>query len=179
MSEDARRQKNIFNLQELISSSKTSSEPYKFRGSDSYSDSQIAELLIGYEYVSKEDRGMMTPNIHVRYKKENGDFKRGGYVVRNYISHKPDTKGHRMLRLKSSLGPGSKEWTINLENISDLWKTTKFQPKPSVESISGELQNTTDGLKNRLEQLTIEVSRISNEQKRIIALIKKLHNINI
>jgi hypothetical protein len=84
-----------------------------------------------------------------------------------------------MLRLKSNLTPSAKEWTINLGGIDTLYQNKLFKSKTSPDNAIGGIKQTTDGLHNQVEQLSIEVSRLSNEQKRILALIKKLHNINI
>lgn len=169
---------NPFDLTRLLGDSKPS-KPYNPSTKASYSDSQIAKLLEGYREVPKEDRRTMTEGIHIRYRKKDGSFKRGGFVVRNYVSNKEESKGASMLRLKSSTYPDAKEWSVNLDNVQDLWETTKFNPRPSMETVTGGIKQTTDSLKNRVEQLSIEVSHLANEQKRIIALIKKLHNINI
>jgi len=173
------KKENPFDLTKLLGEFKPSA-PFTYQSSGgAYSDSQIKDLLENYKEVPGEDRGSMITGIHVRYRKNDGSFKRGGYVVRNYVSNKEGSKGAQMLRLKSSLGSNAKEWSVNLANVQDLWETTKFQPKPTVETVAGGMKQTTDGLKNRVEQLSIEVSHLANEQKRIIALIKKLHHINI
>jgi hypothetical protein len=175
---------NPFDLTTMISKEvKTLAEPHVYKGvNESFSDTQISDMLKNYEEVPKSDWGKLTPNIHVRYTKTDGAFKRGGYVVNQYVSNKEETKGTQMLRLKSNLTPGAKEWTLNLSGIETLHKNKLFKPKAtptSATEVIGGIKQTTDGLQNQVEQLSIEVSRLSNEQKRIIALIKKLHNINI
>jgi hypothetical protein len=172
---------NPFDLTTMISKEvKTSNEPYSYKpGSESYSDTQISDLLKNYEEVPKETWGTLPISVHVRYTKNDGTFKRGGYVVNQYVSNKNETKGSKMLRLKSNLTASSKEWTINLDGIDTLYQNKLFKSKTSSDDGIGCIKKTTDGLQNQVEQLSIEVSRLANEQKRIIALIKKLHNINI
>lgn len=166
----------MFNLSALIP--KGPDQPYKFIPK-SFSDSEISSLLNGYELVPENERNTLKTNIHIRYMKENGEFKKGGYVVNTYISNKPETKGNIMIRLKSSLAPNAKEWTINLSKVSDVWRTTKFKPKKTIENISEDLKIAKDDTKSQIEQINIELFRLANENRRIIALIKKLHNINI
>jgi hypothetical protein len=172
---------NPFDLTTMIGKGvKTSAEPYVYRaGSDSYSDTQISDLLKNYEEVPKETWGELPTSIHIRYTKSDGTFKRGGYVVNQYVSNKEETKGASMLRLKSNLTPSAKEWTINLSGIDTLYQNKLFKRKNSPDTELVEIKQTTGGMQNQLEQLSIEVSRISNEQRRIIALIKKLHSLNI
>jgi hypothetical protein len=172
---------NPFDLTTMISKDvKMSAEPFVYHaGDESLSDSQISDLLKNYDEVNKANWGELPANIHVRYTKKDGSFKRGGYVVNQYISNKEETKGAKMLRLKSNMTSNAKEWTINLEGIAKLYQNKLFKAKISPDTAIGGIKQTTDGLQNQVEQLSIEVSRLSNEQKRIIALIKKLHNINI
>lgn len=172
---------NPFDLTTMISKDvKTTPEPYSYSaGNESFSDTQMSELLKNYEEVPKDKWGDLPINVHVRYTKTDGTFKRGGYVVNYYVSNKDDSKGAKMLRLKSNLTSKAKEWTINLSGIETLYQNKLFKSAAPVDTAIGGIKQTTDGLQNQVEQLVIEVSRLSNEQKRIIALIKKLHNINI
>lgn len=173
---------NPFDLTTMIGKEvKTSAEPYVYSaGNESYSDTQISDLLKNYEEVPKAAWGALAGSVHVRYTKNDGTFKRGGYVVNQYVSNKEETKGSQMLRLKSNLTSSAKEWTINLGGIDTLYQNKLFKQKTAgTDTAIGGIKQTTDGLQNQVEQLSIEVSRLSNEQKRIIALIKKLHNINI
>jgi hypothetical protein len=171
---------NPFNLRDMIPiSAKRSSEPFVFNPSSTYTPEQKEKMLENYEEVSEGGWNQINSGTHVRYQKTGGAFMRGGFVGSTYISNKEKTRGNKMMKLTTAPG-GGKDWTINLSGNEKMWKNVKFQSKetPAV-VIDGGIKQTTDNLQNKLEQIEIELTRISNEQKRIIALIKKLHNINI
>jgi hypothetical protein len=170
---------NIFDLKELIPQTKVSTKPYVHTYKKNYTDEEFAEKLANYEEVPRDEWNKISKDIHIRYKRADGTFMTGGFVINIYISTKEESKDNTMIRLKSSVGKNAKEWTINTKKVSQIWKSSNFKPRPNIETLSGSIQQTSTNLQDQIERLRIEMSHITTEQKRIIALIKKLHHINM
>ena len=172
---------NIFDLRKLIPGGVKKSEPYVHKYTAVVdSDSEKRSLLENYAEVEEGGWDKIRVGTHVRYENKDGEFKRGGFVANHYVSNKEETKGHKMIRLRSTPAKGGKEWSIDATSkVAQMWKNGKFEPKQDAAAIIGGLRKTTESLAAQIEQLRIELSHLSNEQKRTIALIKKLHNIQV
>jgi hypothetical protein len=171
---------NMFDLKKLIPGGAKPSVPYVHTYSSGVnSDSEKAALLTNYVSVDKENWEKIAPGTHIRYENSDGEFKRGGFIARHYVSVKEENAGHKLIRMRSTPAKGGKEWSIDLANVSQIWKNSKFEPKPSQSDVVGGIQTKTDSLAAQIEQLRVELAHLSNEQKRTIALIKKLHNIQV
>ena len=170
----------MFDLKKLIPGGVKPSAPYTHTYSAGVnSDSEKAALLANYVPVDNENWEKIPPGTHIRYENSDGEFKRGGFIARHYVSAKEGTAGHKLIRMRSTPGQGGKEWSIDLAKVSHIWKNSKFEPKPSQSDVVGGIQTKTDSLAAQIEQLRVELAHLSNEQKRTIALIKKLHNIHV
>lgn len=172
---------NIFDLKKLIPGGAKKSEPYVHVYSAGVnSDSEKNALLEHYKPVEKESWDKIPIGTHVRYENAEGDFKRGGFIAHHYVSTKDETKDHKMIRLMSTPNKGGgKEWSIDTTNITQIWKNGKFEPKPTTTDVVGELKAKIESLSAQFDQLRVDLAHVSNEQKRTIALIKKLHNIQV
>lgn len=171
----------MFDLKSLVKGGIKPQTPYVHVYSAGVnSDSEKATLLENYVEVDESEWDKIPVNTHIRYENKDGEFKRGGFISNHYVSNKDETKGHKMIRLRSTSTKGGKEWSIDVTTkTSRVWKTGKYKHKPAVADVAGDLVKKTDSLAAQLEQLRIELAHLSNEQKRTIALIKKLHNIKI
>ncbi len=89
---------------------------------------------------------------------------------------------------------GGTEWTINSDKTDTIWKKNTYHrnttQSPIVQApgatdsklggLAGEqmaLHGEIDMLRNQIAQIRADLTNVSNEQKRIIILIKKLHHI--
>ena len=142
------------------------------------------QLLQNYTEVLKEDWEKIPPGIHIRYLRNDGTFRRGG-VVKNIVSvlNGRDKDG-TMIQLSYSAAYNSKSWNITLSHIDRIWQANAAATSTSAASSTGNVSQDMTGSTEKIEYLTksidqikIDISKINNEQQRIVNLIKKLHNI--
>lgn len=169
---------NMFDLKKLIPGGVKKSEPYVYTTNIS-SDSEKNTLLENYALVEPDGWASIPIGTHIRYENADGEFKRGGFITGHYVSNKDATKGHKMIRLRSTPDKSGKEWSIDSTKVSQIWKNAKFvKAAPPPDAVDG-VKKQAESLAAQIEQMRIELAHLSNEQKRTVALIKKLHNIQV
>ena len=71
------------------------------------------------------------------------------------------------------------KWSISFDNIDKIWKKKNNIYSMPVDN-KGVIDSNTESieyLKTKLDQFSVDIAKINNEQQRIVNLIKKLHNI--
>jgi hypothetical protein len=163
-----------------------------------YTDDEIAKLLVGYTQISKESWPLLKKNDHIRYRRTNGLFRRGGFIVNQWISIQDSKPSTRMIQLISNpfigISAKNKPWNIAYDDVSTIWQKNKIEPKPQSNSDSeadseseptektpkpkqaiGSSEIDLDHIYQQLDAFRVETMRLANEQKNIIELIKRLH----
>ena len=178
------KKENIFDLTKLVS---MENEEELKKTSTEISSGDQDKLLENYVEVPQEDWDKIPKKTHIRYLRKDGNFRRGGFVRANYVSSYGDNKGKKSIQLASNMSyTKAAKWTISLDEIDKIWKK-------NISDISGSSGNITDTqindmnntIKNNteliehltkvVEQLKIDNARISNDQTRLLNLIRKLH----
>jgi hypothetical protein len=143
------------------------------------------KMLQNYHDVKNADWETIPQSSHIRYLRKDGSFRRGGFVKNSWIGLYGNSKGKKCLQLSSSPGYKSTMWTICLDDIEKIWQKNPTVATAGEKNIISPEMNTTiqsnkesvEYLVRSVDQLKIDMSKITNEQTRIVNLIKKLHNI--
>lgn len=143
------------------------------------------KMIQNYDEVPSSDWATIPPSTHVRYLRKDGSFRRGGFVKNSWVGLYGKSKGKKCLQLSATKSYKSTKWTICLDDIDKMWqKNISSDENDEKNTISPEIRETIQSNKESVEylvrtvdQLKIDLSKINNEQTRIINLIKKLHNI--
>jgi hypothetical protein len=179
------KNENIFDLTKLIPIEKE--EEIK----KSYSvitESDREKLLAGYTELEESDWCNIAMHSHVRYLRKDGAFRRGGYVKGHWIGTYGPKKGKNCIQMINNLsGYKPTTWNVCVADIAKIW-IREDAPKnidntgininnAHSSSTNNEQSESIEFLTKQMEQLKIDMTRMNNEQKRIINLIKKLHGI--
>lgn len=142
------------------------------------------QMLHGYIEVPKDQWNTIPHMARIRYLRLDGNFRKGGIIRDITISSYGKTKGKMCFQLASSMHYKSTGWNVCFDSLDKVWKqndcTVSPAPPAVVRGDSTEIKSLTEEvnhLKLMVEQLKVEVANEQNEKKRIINLIKKLHNI--
>ncbi len=108
-----------FNLDE----SKAKGPPMR-GASKYYTDEEIQEKLKGYTRLSREEFENVRPGTHIRYVRNDGNFRAGGFVTCNPLKTK-ETEGSRTYMLmRNDIRPRCKgliQWVIYYDEIQDIY----------------------------------------------------------
>jgi hypothetical protein len=181
MDDGTKSETNIFDLSTLVD---IQHEQELKKTTNTISIDEQTKMLQNYDEVERAEWAAILPSSHVRYLRNDGAFRRGGFVKNSWVGLYGSSKGKKCLQLSSSQSYKSAKWTICLDDIEKIWKRSQSIQTGEKNIISPEVQTTIQANKESIEylvrtvdQLKIDISKINNEQTRIINLIKKLHNI--
>jgi hypothetical protein len=137
------------------------------------------KLLIGYDEVPQVEWESLTKGVHIRYLRKNGFFRKGGFIKDVWIGLSGENKGKNVIRLCNNMSYKAVIWTITFDQIDKIWKKKiNIYTMPSDnKGVIDSNKESIEYLTTRLDQFAIDISKINNEQQRIVNLIKKLHNI--
>jgi len=177
---------DIFDLTKLVSME--NEEQVKIE-KNLVNDDEREKLLQNYIEVLRDDWEKMPKNTHIRYLRNDGLFRRGGFVKNFWVTSYGNYKGKKCIQLSSSIDYKSKKWTVPLNDINKIWK--KNNPhQPNVDNIidtemskrvaeaEHKLEKNTENIEYLLqstEQLKISLKQTQNDQQRIMNLIKQMH----
>lgn len=168
---------NIFDLSKLVGV--RNEEQLKQKNNTITIDEQN-KLLNGYVEVNTDDWDTIPKNTHVRYLRKDGNFRRGGFIKNMWVDAYSVHKGKKCIQLSASTQYNAAKWVVCHDDLDKIWKRIDSEKNISAPvDISGIQTNaeSIEYLTKSVEQLKINISRLNNEQTRIINLIKKLHNI--
>jgi hypothetical protein len=143
------------------------------------------KMLRNYTEVDKATWAAIPMDSHIRYLRKDGAFRRGGFVKNSWVGTYGASAGKKCLQLSAAQSYKSTKWTVCLDDIEKIWKLNSAGSSAGEKNIiSPEILTTVQTNKENIEylmraveQLKIDMAKITNEQTRIINLIKKLHNI--
>ena len=127
------------------------------------------KLLQGYIQIPEEQWGNVKKYWHIRYERNGGQFRRGGFVNTVWRSTNKDGKEKLFIKLvtKPYEAPNKDTnpyWVLQLAEVSKIWRR-----------ITNSEKNTNSS--SNMEALKLEIQELRDKQNRILALIKKLHGI--
>jgi len=141
-------------------------EPQPKSSKKELSPEEIQELLKDYVLVPQEKWRNIPIMSHLRYERTDGGFRKGGFLYRSW-----DKDGVWMFQFvanpRGAPGKGA-SWVVKGNTILRIWEKNKSAPTKNLKSLISEI-----------EQIKVRQVQLANEQKRIITLIKKLHNIQM
>ena len=171
---------NVFDLTKIVKGS--NQEEVKKSFTKNPSNTKVIDmptLLLGYTEANPNDWDSIENGSSIRYMRKDGNFRKGGIVKTKTIG--TDVKeGAVCLHLASGYGPFSKSWIIYLNDIDKIWvrpskKKQKSEGHKTMDNIPNTYADDISHLKKQVEQLKIDIVNMNNEQKRIIKLIRKIH----
>jgi uncharacterized protein YydD (DUF2326 family) len=147
------------------------------------------KLLQGFVELLRDDWDKLSFNDYIRYLRNDGSFRRGGYFRNSWIGSYGKNKGKKCIQISATKSFKSSTWSICLGDIDKIWKCGEnisgggggTPNEKKIDSILQKKINTQEEtiqyLSKSVEQLKIDLLKMNNEQKRVINLIKKLHGI--
>lgn len=161
---------NIFDLSKLAKQS-----------NDIEIKSEQIEINDNYELVDKENWSKIPYKTFIRYLRKDGSLRKGGFI--KTIWKTKDTSGQDTLKIDliSGFGFNGTEWSIYSSSIEKIWKRKENMTEieqPTIKNTEiDDMKEELQYLKRSIDHIKKELQNISNEQMRIVQLIKKLHNI--
>lgn len=177
---------NIFDLTKLVS---MENEEQVEIGKNLINENEQEKLLKNYNEVDKNDWEKIPKNSHIRYLRNDGLFRRGGFIKNIWINSYGPTQGNKCIQLSSNMTYKAQKWTVSINDINKIWKknnvelienkenTNELTKKINIlaETIEKNKENV-DYLLKVTEQLKITLKQTQNGQQRIMNLIKQMHN---
>jgi hypothetical protein len=175
---------DIFDLTKLVSME--NEEQIKIE-KNLINDEDRVKLLQDYVEVNPDDWDKIPKNIHIRYLRNDGLFRRGGFVKNFWVTTYGNYKGKKCVQLAASMAYRSKKWTVPLNDINKIWKkhnselnqiNDDVEMVKKVTEVENKLEKATetiDYLLQSVEQLKISLKQSQNDQQRIMNLIKQIH----
>jgi hypothetical protein len=169
--------KNIFDLSKLVDKS----NDIEIKHDETQNNENS---LYGYELVPKNEWEKIPYGTHIRYKKNDGSFKKGGFV--KAIWQQKDSKGNDSVKidLTNGFGERSINWSIYLNNIDKIWQKTnnatevkQVQSQAQAQSQFFDQKEEIDYLNESMKHMKKEMQNMNNELKKMFLLIKKLHGL--
>ncbi len=168
----AKKKSNIYDLSKLVNPSQD--VEVKTTGPTDNWDSS----LHGYELVLENEWEHIPYGTHIRYLRKDGAFRKGGYI--KAIWRQKDSKGIDTIKmdLVNGFGTNNTSWSIYLNNIDKIWKKIDQSMEVSHnDSKLFEIKEEVEFLRAENQYIKKELQNLGNEQRKILMLIKKLHNL--
>jgi len=163
--------KNIFDLHALANEVKE----IEVSKSNVIGPGEQEKLLENYAEVPKDKWEKIPVGSHVRYLRKDGGFRSGGFIQSMWSKIMGD---QQMSYFQLGKYQNSKKnWKLPLISVDKLWVSNVGIENPKIkEDISANAEDL-EYLKSAVEQLKADMSKMNNEQNRILNLIKKLHKL--
>lgn len=137
------------------------------------------QLLKGYDEVPRDEWDSLIHGVHIRYLRKDGLFRKGGFVKNTWIGLSGVNKGKNVIQLCNNMSYKAVKWIISFDNLDKIWKKKNniYSMPADNKGVIDSNKESIEYLKSKLEQFSVDIAKINNEQQRIVNLIKKLHNI--
>jgi hypothetical protein len=134
------------------------------------SKAEIDEWLKGCIEIPTSKWTTLPDNSQICYFKKDGGFVKSGFVKLSF-----EKEGERYIRYGSKLGSWSgdkyyKEFTLKLSNVKKLYKRVSQDAIFEYKLISAKIST-------RMKELETKQDDLDRSVKKVVMLIKKLHNI--
>jgi hypothetical protein len=142
------------------------------------------EYLKNSILIPKEQWLTLPVNSFISYIKNDGKFIKGGFIKLIFKKKEKDYLIYSSKLDKYNNDKYYKEFTINLENIKEIYKKIDSSAIIEYQIIKTNINNFLDKFKtdihniyNKIEDLNIKINKIEDNNKKTIKLIKNLHGI--
>lgn len=147
-------------------------------------DDEIKEFLKNSILIPKEQWNTLPINSFISYKKDDGKFIKGGYIKLIFTKNNKDYLIYGTKIDKYNNDRYYKEFTINLDNIQEIYKKIEQTAIIEYQIIKNNISKIIDSINDKIEDI---INRLISTEKKIIKLednhyktiklIKTLHNI--
>jgi len=131
--------------------------------------------------IPKEQWNSLPVNSFISYIKNDDKFVKGGYIKLIFQKKDNDYLIYSSKLDKYNNDRYYKEFTINLNNIKEIYKKIDVSAIIEYQIIKTNLNNIIEKFKseinNKLEELNSKINKLDENNKKTIKLIKNLHNI--
>ena len=131
-----------------------------------------AEKLIGYLEIDKEFWPQIRYGTHIRYYTTNGDFRTGGFVVKNplEIVNPTDKKIITYIKLQNGFNDKANNyanWIANYEDLSKIYIKPDAGILTTVKSLEGVVTGLNDNIKKLVKHAKSLEERIEKLESKI------------
>jgi len=147
-------------------------------------EDEIKEYLKNSILIPKEQWNNLPINAYISYKKDDGKFIKGGYIKLIFTKNNKDYLIYGTKIDKYNNDRYYKEFTINLDNILEIYKRIDQSAMLEYQIIKNNISKLLDHVNNKIDDI---ITRLLNTEKKItklednhyktLKLIKTLHNI--
>lgn len=126
-----------------------------------YTAEEQAEKLHGYLEIAPEHWELIRYGTHLRYYLKTGEFRTGGFVLKNPF----DTKPHgapaekRFIRLQNGFDPKARGYAAWLAAYEDLGRVF-IKPDAGVHTVQASLEAAVRGLNENIRKLAEHARRL-------------------
>jgi len=137
------------------------------------------QLLKGYDEVPQSEWKSLAYGIHIRYLRKDGLFRKGGFVKNTWVGLTGVNKGKNVIQMCNNMSYKAVKWVISLDKLDKIWKKKNNMYTMPVDNkgVIDSNKESIEYLRTKVDQFSVDIAKINNEQQRIVNLIKKLHNI--
>ena len=153
--------KNNKSLVNLINKTNTKEFDYKKK---KYTKDEIKDMLKNFKKIESEDWPTIKKGSYIRYYRNDGNFRRGGYVVNNYYDK---NNNNRIIRLICQYGSPpipdkNPTWFIKYSDLKFIWVKELHNNIPNI-NIINDLKNSNNNINNELIYIKNEFNTIKTD----------------
>lgn len=148
-------------------------------------EDEIKEFLKNSILIPKDQWNSLPVNSFISYVKNDGKFIKGGYIKLIFQKKDNDYMIYSTKLDKYNNDRYYKEFTINLNNIKEIYKKIESSAIIEYKIIKTNINNILDQFKlqineisNKVDELDKKIIKLEDNNKKTIKLIKNLHNIS-
>ena len=152
------------------------------------------ESLIGYTEVQQSDWEKIPIGSHIRYLRNDGAFRKGGVIKNFYINSSGYHQGKKVIQMSSSTSYKAQQWSVTINDIKKIWKKNITENMNMNMNMNNSINQQTNGdlsllikdnekhnenidhLLKMVDGLKISIAELQNDKKRMMNLIKKIHD---
>jgi hypothetical protein len=140
-----------------------------------------ARLLQNYVLVEQTQWLQLPKGQHIRYKRRDGKFRKGGFVVQVI----PEENKIQLINNNKPQRDPPIYWSIKLKEIEKIWKKNTGLRSEEIYSCASNSNNSQyiqefkeklEYLQNDIKKINIELQNIRNEHVKVVNIIRKLTN---
>ena len=180
-----RESDNIFDLTKLVS---LENEEQVEIEKNIINEEEREKLLKNYTEVERGNWEQIQKNTHIRYLRNDGLFRRGGFIKNIWINSYGANQGNKCIQLASTMTYKAQKWTVSINDINKIWKKNDNELLQTTDNtnlltkkinlLSENVEKNKDNVDYLLkvtEQLKVSLKQTQNDQQRIMNLVKQIH----